>query len=258
MKSHSIDTLTQEAHDAIGTATDRPLIGITTDCQDMDYTVRQAYASQVVRAGGVPVLIPPITDAHVINATLHAIDALLLTGGGDHNPLWYGEEPVSELGTVNPVRDRAELLLTRLAADLRLPMLGICRGMQTMAIALGGHVEQHHASGLKHSQDAPRPEATHTVTLLPHSTLHNIYACEAMAVNSFHHQVVDDAGPMMEPVAWAPDTAMEAMQGREHKEWLAVQWHPEWLADDGLPIFQWLVQRAADYRQERKIEELKN
>ena len=124
--------------------------------------------------------------------TLSRIDGLILSGGGDFNPLWTGEEPSVKLGGINKERDLPELLITRLAYNRQIPMLGICRGIQTLAIALGGEVDQDISdkAKVKHSQNADRSEPTHSVTIAPDSILAQLYNDERIAVNSFHHQAV--------------------------------------------------------------------
>lgn len=254
----SIQNLTAEAYGSLPEANRKPLIGLTGNHSDIDVTLREAYHKQIVEAGGVPVIIPPVTDASVVANTLDRLDGLVLTGGGDYNPLWCGEEPSPLLHGINSVRDSAELLITQLAFNRQLPMLGICRGMQTLAMALGGHVAQDlslrtapkedAAPSIKHSQDAARSEATHRVLLTEDSTLYSIYETGEMAVNSFHHQSVDDPGRRFRTVATAADGVIEAMESTERKSILGVQWHPEWMGRDGLPLFQWLVERAAEYR----------
>ncbi|MBQ9237656.1 MAG: membrane dipeptidase [Prevotella sp.] len=253
MKQYSLSALTEEAYANFPEAKKKPVIGMTANHSDIDATIRDAYYKQVVAAGGVPVIIPPVTDADVVINTLEHIDGLILTGGGDYNPLWCGEEPSSKLHNINAVRDSAELLITRLAYNRQVPMLGICRGMQTLAMALGGHVEQDHVSDIKHSQDAERQEATHSVSIVKDSTLYNIYAREELVVNSFHHQVVDETGNFFRITAKAMDGAIEAMESSEHKSIMGVQWHPEWLGKDGLPIFQWLVERAEEFRKAKLL-----
>ena len=120
----------------------QPIIGITTNYSDGGAALSEKYYSQVVKAGGTPYLIPPVDDQDVIINTLEHLDGLILTGGGDFNPLWCGEEPSTKLHSINAKRDLPELLITRLAFNRQIPMLGICRGIQTLAIALDGEVEQ--------------------------------------------------------------------------------------------------------------------
>lgn len=258
MKRYSITALTEETYNGFPETEKKPVIGLTANHSDIDATIRDAYYKQVVAAGGVPVIIPPVTDASVVINTLENIDALILTGGGDYNPLWCGEEPSPKLHGINAERDSAELLITLLAYNRQIPMLGICRGMQTLAMALGGHVAQDlseaknteslkNSQKIKHSQDAERNEATHTVHLTLDSILERMYPSCDIAVNSFHHQVVDDPGEKFHATAFSEDGYIEAMESSEQKSILGVQWHPEWLGEEGLPIFQWLSSRAAEY-----------
>lgn len=236
----------------------RPMIGVTANYVNGDAISRDVYYKQVVAAGGVPVLIPPIADDGVIINTLERVDALLLTGGGDYNPLWAGEQPSPALGDVNAERDLPELLITQLAYNRQIPMLGICRGIQTLAMALGGKVNQD-INGLpnviKHSQDAARTECTHTVNIDKNSMLYDIYDMETMCVNSFHHQSVADAGTRFRVVATAPDGVIEAMESSEFKSIIGVQWHPEWLGEDGRRLFEWLVQRAREASRTKELHE---
>lgn len=127
MKSFNLDEHTGKIYAAFPEANRQPVIGITANYSDGDATLRDKYYEQVVRAGGTPVLIPPVTDKNTIINTLDHIDALLLSGGGDINPLWSGEEPIPQLHSINATRDLAELLTVRLAYNRQIPMLGICR-----------------------------------------------------------------------------------------------------------------------------------
>ena len=241
----------------------KPVIGLTGNFDEQTCKLKDGYYMSVGRAGGIPVIIPPLADTDVIINTLEHIDGLLLTGGADYNPLYAGEEPSPKLGGVNAERDLPELLITQLAYNRQIPMLGICRGIQTLAMALGGKVMQDisDVAQIRHSQDADRSEPTHTVTVEPDSTLFNIYKMEEQGsqfsvlssqlyVNSFHHQAVSDPGERFRVTARSSDGIIEAMESREFKSILGVQWHPECLsAEDGLPLFEWLVNEAAQYRQ---------
>ena len=255
MRNFDIASLTAAAYARFPEAQERPVIGITANHEGIDATLREAYCRQIVAAGGTPLIIPAIDDAEVIINTLSVVDGIVLSGGGDYNPLWCGEEPSPKLHNINAVRDRAELLTTRLAYNRQIPMLGICRGIQTLAMALGGHVEQDnsHRATVKHSQDADREEPTHTVMLASDSTIHTIYNKEKIAVNSFHHQVVDEPGKHFRATVFSADGMIEAIESTEHKAVMGVQWHPEWLEEDGLPLFQWIVARAAEYRKACRI-----
>ena len=246
----------------------KPLIGISGNYGEATCKLAEGYYKSVLRAGGVPVVIPPLADTDAIINTLDRLDGVLLSGGADYNPLYAGEEPVARLGGINSERDLPELLLTQLAYQRQLPILGICRGIQTLAMALGGHVAQDIETCLelparqriKHSQDADRSEPTHTVEVAEGSVLRDIYpeARETgkLRVNSFHHQAVSDCGPRFRVTATSPDGLIEAMESTEFKSVMGVQWHPECLAADaGLPLFQWLVSQAAHYREACRLHE---
>jgi len=231
----------------------RPLIGITANYEGLDATLRSPYYARVVEAGGVPVIIPPVADRHVLAGTLDRLDGIILSGGGDINPLWRGEEPTPQLHHINATRDLPELLLTQMAYNRQIPMLGICRGIQTLAMALDGQVAQDISlNAIKHSQDADRSEPTHSVTLSKNSRLGRLYDAQTIFVNSFHHQAVSDPGRRFHVTATAPDGTIEAIESSEQKSILGVQWHPEWL-EEGLPLFQWLVRRAAEFSRAKEI-----
>lgn len=250
----------------------QPIIGITTNFTEGDATLRDVYYKQIVKAGGTPVLIPPVADKEVLVNTLTHLDGLLLTGGGDINPLWMGEEPSTHLHNINAERDLAELMLTRLAFNRQIPILGICRGIQTLAVALGGTVQQDiyedylrtdeavgkklskdkvvttlHSATLKHSQDADRGESTHSVTLEKGSILRALYKEERIFVNSFHHQAVKTAGDRFRATAFSSDGVIEAIESREFKSVMGVQWHPEWMGDEGGKLFGWLATQANNF-----------
>ena len=231
----------------------KPLIGITSNYEGMDATLRYAYYNKVIEAGGIPVIIPPVSDRHVLVGTLDSLDGLILSGGGDYNPLWSGEEPSPRLHNINSKRDLPELLITRLAYNRQIPMLGICRGIQTLAVALDGHVAQDIASPtIKHSQDADRGEVTHSVTLHKNSEICRLYGTQNIFVNSFHHQAVSDAGQRFWVTATAPDGTIEAIESTEQKSIMGVQWHPEWL-ESGLPIFKWMIRKATEFHQAKLL-----
>ena len=228
----------------------RPVIGITGNYEDLTCKLGRGYYQSVVAAGGVPVVIPPVADKHVIVNTLEHIDALILSGGGDINPLWAGEEPSPKLHGINQERDLPELLIARLAYNRQIPMLGICRGIQTLATAFGGKVAQDisDVATIKHSQDADRSEPTHSVIIDEDSSLFDIYKSTKVMVNSFHHQAVAEAGDKFRVIAKSSDGIIEAMESSEFKSILGVQWHPECL-EEGLPLFQWLVNEAKSFRE---------
>ena len=249
--------LAATAYASFPEAKDRPVIGITSNYGELTAKLAEGYYKSVWRAGGIPVIIPPISDTEVIINTLQHIDGLLLSGGADYDPHYAGEEPSPKLGEINAERDLPELLITQLAYNRQIPILGICRGIQTLAMALGGHVAQDlsevkdgwkEEKGIQHSQQEERNMATHSVTVEKDSVLFSLYKTATLRVNSFHHQSVDDPGERFRITARAEDNIVEAMESTEHKSIMGVQWHPECLAD-GLPIFQWLIGEARQYRE---------
>ena len=157
----------------------------------------------------------------------------------------------------------AELLLIRLAYDRQIPMMGICRGVQMLAVALGGRVYQDLAlecpevSLLKHDQNLPREYASHTVCMEEDSLLYSVMQQTELAVNSFHHQAIDDPGPSLRVVARSKDGVIEAVESSEYKSIIGVQWHPECfiLRNERamMPLFEWLSAEAANYRAARDI-----
>lgn len=265
MKSFDIQSSLDDIYARYPEATRQPVIGLTGNFADGDARLCEQYYMSVVRAGGTPVIIPPVADKDVIINTLDKIDGLVLTGGGDINPLWAGEEPSPRLHGINHMRDKAELLTVRLAYNRQIPMLGICRGIQTLVTALDGEVDQDiaesfaaaHGAGraaaaaghslIKHSQDADRSEPTHTVRISRESVLHSLYKTETLAVNSIHHQAVRASGRRFSVSAKAPDGVIEAIESSEFKPFIGVQWHPEWLGESGQVLFRWLVDRARDF-----------
>lgn len=264
MKSFDIQSSLDDIYARYPEATRQPVIGLTGNFADGDARLCEQYYMSVVRAGGTPVIIPPVADKDVIINTLDKIDGLVLTGGGDINPLWAGEEPSPRLHGINHMRDKAELLTVRLAYNRQIPMLGICRGIQTLVTALDGEVDQDiaesfaaaHGAGraaaaaghslIKHSQDADRSEPTHTVRISRESVLYSLYKTETLAVNSIHHQAVRASGRRFSVSAKAPDGVIEAIESSEFKPFIGVQWHPEWLGESGQVLFRWLVDRARD------------
>ena len=249
-----------KAYTTFPEAQQKPVIGITGNYGELTCKIGEGYYKSVWKAGGVPVIIPPLSDTDSIINTLEHIDGLLLSGGADFNPLYAGEEPDKRLSGINSERDLPELLITQLAYNRQIPILGICRGIQTLALALGGKVMQDisETAQIKHSQDADRSEPTHSVSVEEDSILYHIYKSylspltshlsPLLFVNSFHHQAVGDTGQRFRVTARSADGIIEAMESTEHKRIMGVQWHPECM-DEGLPIFQWLVQEAAQYRE---------
>ncbi len=243
----------------------QPLIGLTGNFNEENCVLAETYYQSVLKAGGTPVILPPVEDKDALLSVLDSLDGILFTGGADLNPLYMGEEPIRELRGINPKRDLQELLLVRLAFDRQIPMLGICRGIQVMTAALDGSLYQDlytqaitdESPLLKHNQDLARGYASHTVKIEKDSILYQIMQTEKLAVNSFHHQSVKDAGPYLKICAKAPDGIVEAVESSEYKPILGVQWHPECFLSSGdnsmMPIFEWLVKEALLFKKTKTL-----
>ena len=277
MQNYDLDAHLAELYDHYPEGTSRPVIGIVTNFADQDVTIREVFHKQVIDAGGTPLLIPPTTDTQVIVNILNRIDGLLLTGGADVNPLWEGEESIRNMGSINNKRDLSELLTTRLAYNRQIPIFAVCRGLQVLAIALGGKVQQHiydpyiveeteekkltrmksvttlRPAKLKHDQSASFNEPTHSIKIAPDSVLYSIYKQEKIFVNSFHHQAVSMPGKRFKVTAYAPDGVIECMESAEFKPIMGVQWHPEWLEEDGQKLFKWFVNEADSFRTAKQL-----
>jgi putative glutamine amidotransferase len=249
----------------------RPLIGLTTYAEQARFGVQDTFAAVLpltyVRAvhvaGGRAVLITPDDpDTDVLDN----LDGLVLTGGADVAPARYGERP-HQATYVRPDRDTAEMLLLGAALETDLPVLGICRGAQLMAVAAGGRLHQHLPEVLGHYHHRPAadprqagrpPLGEHLVTLAPGSLAHKILGA-SLTVNSFHHQGVADPGGLT-PTGWCPeDELIEAVEDPGRAFALGVQWHPEDMVAGGsgnatagdLRLFSALVEAAREYRSQR-------
>ncbi|MDR0757406.1 MAG: gamma-glutamyl-gamma-aminobutyrate hydrolase family protein, partial [Tannerella sp.] len=240
----------------------RPLIGLSTGQNGTSAVLKASYIQAILKAGGVPALIPVMTDGAALREIVAGLDGLVMTGGEDVDPQWYGESPRQQLGEVDPERDRYDIKLVKLAADRNIPILGICRGEQLINVAFGGSLiqdipTQAPHSTINHSQDEERRVGTHTVNICPDSRLHEIVKAENILVNSFHHQAVKVVAPGFEAVAFSDDGITEAIESTEGRSILGVQWHPEHMAVAGNEImtdtFRHLVSEADLYRKARDI-----
>jgi putative glutamine amidotransferase len=191
-----------------------------------------SYVQCVIDAGGLPLLIPPtLTDA-MLRDVYQSLHGLLLVGGVDIDPALYGEAPHPKLGRQDPLRDHIELEVTRWALLDRLPLFGVCRGIQILNVASGGSlyqdVAEQVAGALEHANGAlPRDAITHSVRVTPGSRLHAILREAEVGVNSLHHQAVKRVAPGFTVTGESPDGLVEAMERADQRFCLAVQWHPE-------------------------------
>jgi putative glutamine amidotransferase len=215
------------------------------------HSVHRAYADAVWSVGAVPLILtpPPATAgaearARHVEAVLDC-DALCVTGGGDVDPQRYGQKPLEQVSDVDPERDQIEVEAVQAAVGRRLPLLGICRGIQLMAVALGGSLNQDlPALGINGHWDEREYDPVHAVEAKPASLAFLVLA-GATRVNSTHHQAVRDPGPLLAATAWSEDGVIEAVEAIDGGPLLGVQWHPERLATRDprhLAPFRWLVE----------------
>lgn len=211
----------------------KPIIVLTTRyLSEQTILLNAAYTTAIIEAGGLPILVPIGVDSD-IEQVLSLADGVLLTGGVDVDPAYFGEAQHPKLGEVVPGRDALEIALVKATMSKGMPLFGICRGHQVLNVALGGSLYQDIDSQidredlLLHAQKEARVEATHFVDIVPDSQLARIVESDRIAVNSFHHQSVKDVAPVLQVIAQSSDDVIEALVHEDLPFCLSVQWHPE-------------------------------
>lgn len=227
----------------------RPVIGVSAYAEQARWAawdlpasvVPQRYLDKVLASGGVPVILPA---APGISGALPRLDGLLLVGGGDLDPRRYGAVPHPRTDRVFPARDDAELTLLHEALRLGLPILGICRGLQLLNVALGGTLHQHVPDLVGHEGHAVGEGefAHHEIRLHPEARLARATGRQSLTVASLHHQAIDRLGTGLTASAWSDDGLIEAAELDAHPFVVGVQWHPE--ADEDLSLFTALTAAA--------------
>mgnify|MGYP000928878003 CR=1 FL=1 len=234
-------------------ASSRPLIGITPSFEDDVERIflSNYYAESVYRAGGLPIILPLTQDSGVINQLAKICDGLLVSGGPDMDAVHYNEDNMPYNGNITPLRDVLELALIKEVFRLKKPILGICRGMQVLNVALGGTLYQDVYSQIKdknvikHRQEAPRWYPTHEISIVGNSKVWSSFNCNRIRVNSFHHQAVKDVAPGFKVTSIANDGIIESIELDDDLFVVGVQWHPEnmWEKDPiYLRIFELFVE----------------
>jgi putative glutamine amidotransferase len=227
----------------------RPLIGVTAsevrlsdqvtltphgEPARREMALGLTYLRAIERAGGIPVVIPPL-EIEAIPALLAHLHGVLLSGGPDIHPEAYGESPHPELGPTWRTLDATELALVRQAVATGMPLLAISRGAQALNIARGGtlfqHLPERFGRAIQHRQLADGPSSTHAVEIDPDSTLARALGCTELDVNSYHHQSTSGLGRGVRAVAWAPDGVVEAIEVPGGTFTVGVQWHAESMTD---------------------------
>ena len=224
----------------------RPLIGVTTQTlQAIDgipeglptsVVMNQRYYHAVSMAGGAPILVPLLDEVDTLRAIYERTDAILIPGGVDVDPATFGESPRARLGRIDPARDRVEIQLVRWAVEDRKPVLGLCRGLQVINVALGGtlyqDLETEFPNAIKHdyfpTHGFARDHLAHEVTVEAGSRMRRALADPAVPVNSMHHQGIKALAGSLVASAVAPDGLIEAAESPNDDSFLVgVQWHPE-------------------------------
>ncbi|MBA3426284.1 MAG: gamma-glutamyl-gamma-aminobutyrate hydrolase family protein [Rubrobacter sp.] len=234
----------------------RPTIGVTAATETVSYGAWQeiqaiispaSYVRAVQRARGRPILLPPdLEDTEDPDGVLDLLDALIVTGGaGDLDPALYGQEPHLRTGPVQEERDAYELALVRAAIRRRMPLLGICRGMQVLNVAYGGGIEQHLPDVVGHEQHRHTPGtfSDHEVDLEPDSIAAQAVGSERTPVKSHHHQGVREIGGGLTATGWSGDGAVEAIEDPACPFVLGVLWHPE--EDEKSRIIETLISEVS-------------
>ncbi len=232
-----------------------PVIGISAYSQNARWSqwdlpavlLPGRYTAMIRQAGGLPVLLPPMDG---IAGVLPRLDGLVLSGGGDLDPALYGAQRAAASGPANPARDSAELELCRQALASGLPVLGICRGLQVINVALGGTLHQHLPDLVGNDSHSPQPDGygSHKVSIASGSQLAAILGRSEAAVPTHHHQAVDRLAAGLVATAWTDDGVIEAAElgqpdGVSRPFMVAVQWHPE--AGDDPSLFAALIAAAS-------------
>lgn len=215
---------------------DRPIVGVVplVDYQRESLWMLPGYFGGVEMAGGLPVMLPLTTDAEQLGQLMGLIDGLLITGGQDVAADVYGcDDPASValVGETSPERDAMEAMLVRMAIERDMPVLGICRGIQSLNALLGGTLWQdlptQHPSTVNHHGHAPYDRPVHKVEILPKTPLGELLGAGELAVNSYHHEAVRDAAPELQTMAVSEDGLVEAVWRPGSSFVWAIQWHPE-------------------------------
>lgn len=213
----------------------KPTIGVTPwyDYEKQTTYIKKGYCEGIIKSGGLPVLLPLVSDEDLLQEAFEKIDGLLLSGGPDVDPKYYGENNMICNGTISPYRDVMEMYLARKAITENKPVFGICRGIQVMNTAMGGslyqdiHSQIQDSKLIKHSQEAPKWYGTHKVSIESSSLVGKACGKDTVEVNSYHHQAIKEPAQGFTVIARSPDGVIEAIEVKGHKFALGVQWHPE-------------------------------
>ena len=240
---------------------EKPLIGISLGWNETKNTVNNTYVNSVLMHGGVPYLIPVTDDVEVLRQIVAQLDGIIFTGGEDFAPAYFGEEEHEKLGEVNVTRDTYDLTLFKLATDRNIPTLGICRGLQLINVAMGGTLYQdlpaEKASDINHRQEEAGTVATHGVSVVEGSMMHQILGKKEIQVNTFHHQAIEKLAPGLKVVGWANDSVPEMIEAYPSSQIIGTQFHPEIFTANGDALmgklFKFLIDKAETFQKAKDI-----
>lgn len=246
----------------------KPIIGISTnfskitDLPFVNYDkifINSGYINVIIKAGGIPLLLPLNADEKTTDQLLALVDGVVLSGGQDVHPSYYQEEQHPLLGITAQQRDEHELHIVRVASVQKKPILGICRGLQLINVAFGGtlyqDLSQHTTDSKKaHSLDEYMDTKLHSVNIISGSILHKLLHTTEVMTNSYHHQAIKNLAQGFRIAAKAEDGVIEAIENIEENPWiLAVQWHPEVMVEshpEMVKLFEALIQKSRLHKQQ--------
>ena len=239
----------------------KPLIGISLGWSETKNSVNNTYVNSVLMNGGVPYLIPVTDNVEVLRQIVAQLDGIIFTGGEDFAPAYFGEEEHEHLGEVNVTRDTYDLTLFKLASDRNIPTLGICRGLQLINVGMGGTLYQdlpsEKPSDINHRQSEAGTVATHSVSVVEGSLMHQILGQKEVQVNTFHHQAIEKLAPGLKIVGWANDSVPEMIEAYPHRQIIGTQFHPEIFTNAGDELmgklFKFLIGKAETFQKAKDI-----
>ena len=243
------------------TVSNKPLIGISLGWSETKNSVNNTYVNSVLMNGGVPYLIPVTDNVEVLRQIVAQLDGIIFTGGEDFAPAYFGEEEHEHLGEVNVTRDTYDLTLFKLASDRNIPTLGICRGLQLINVGMGGTLYQdlpsEKPSDINHRQSEAGTVATHSVSVVEGSLMHQILGQKEVQVNTFHHQAIEKLAPGLKIVGWANDSVPEMIEAYPHRQIIGTQFHPEIFTNAGDELmgklFKFLIGKAETFQKAKDI-----
>lgn len=216
--------------------------------------VNSSYVNAVEKSGGVPIIIPVNSNEENIRRQIELVDGIVISGGIDVNPILYKEEPTKDMGYFHPDIDEFDLIAINIGLELKKPILGICRGIQVLNVALGGSLYQDISNikdcYVKHMQHGKKYVGTHSIRVEDDSILYDILGGELL-VNSYHHQSIKDVAKELIPIAYSKDRVIEAVQMKNAKFVVGVEWHPELMVDYDhrmLNLFKRFIEACCDNR----------